>query len=156
MARKKDMLIEASIPKRALAFALDILIIELVIGFPFQGLIERYVPENPLDALMSGASDPALMKIGAAISLLALLYFALFEYRMSQTPGKMLFRIYVANDLKEKGLWQYFARSMYFIPIFPFVMLWVVDPIYMMFDKKRRRLSEMLSKTSTVEKVDLR
>ena len=63
-------------------------------------------------------------------------------------------QIYVVSDDGMKT-WQVLARNIVFIPIFPFILLWVLDPLFMFFTKTNQRLSEILSKTKVVEKYDL-
>ena len=75
--------------------------------------------------------------------------------RMGQTIGKMLMKIYVVSDNQDLKAWQLLTRSIVFIPIFPFILLWVLDPLFMFFTKTNQRLSEILSKTKVVEKYDL-
>ena len=71
---------------------------------------------------------------------------------MQQTIGKMLMKIYVVSDTKTLNPWQLLVRNLVFIPIFPFVLLWLIDPLFMFFTKTNQRLSEILSKTRVVEK----
>ena len=74
---------------------------------------------------------------------------------MAQTIGKMLMKIYVVSDNDNIKAWQLFTRNLVFIPIFPFVLLWVLDPLFMFFTKTNQRLTEILSKTKTVEKFSI-
>ena len=74
---------------------------------------------------------------------------------MSQTIGKMLMKVYVASDNNTLKAWQLLARNLVFIPIFPFVLLWILDPLFMFFTKTNQRLTEILSKTRVVEKYTL-
>jgi uncharacterized RDD family membrane protein YckC len=89
------------------------------------------------------------------MSILIILYFLMLEIKMSQTIGKMLMKVYVVSDNKELKAWQLLARNLVFIPIFPFVLLWILDPLFMLFTKTNQRLSEILGKTRVVEKYSL-
>ena len=71
---------------------------------------------------------------------------------MSQSIGKMLMKIYVISDNKVLKTWQLLVRNIVFIPIFPFVLLWILDPLFMFFTKTNQRLTEILGKTRVVEK----
>jgi uncharacterized RDD family membrane protein YckC len=84
------------------------------------------------------------------------LYFVILENKLRQSIGKMIFNLYVEGQDKDIKYWQLFARSMFLIPIFPFVLLWIIDPIVMLFTKENQRLSEILSKTKVVERYSLR
>lgn len=147
--------------KRLLAFLTDLLIINLTLFFPFKKIIQKSIPEfsSYSEAYTFLASNQSythtLTIVSLVMSLFAILYFALLEYRIQQTPGKMLFNISVVSEAKEIGFWQCAARSLFIIPIFPFFLLWVIDPLFMFFTKTNQRLSEILSKTRTVERYML-
>ena len=74
---------------------------------------------------------------------------------MSQTIGKKIMNIYVVGDSEKPGKWQLLIRNLFFIPIFPFDLLFIVDPIFMLFTKSNQRLTEILGKTRVVEKYSL-
>lgn len=143
--------------KRLLAFIADFLIINLIIFFPFKRILQKSIPEfgSYSEAYTYLASNQAytttLRIIFIIMSLFAILYFVLLERKIGQTPGKMLFNIYVTSDTKKAGFWQYTLRSLFILPVFPFVLLWIIDPIFMIFTKTNQRLSEILSKTKTVQ-----
>ncbi len=144
--------------KRLLAFVADLLIINLIIFFPFKKILQRSVPEfgsysEAYSFLSSNQSyTTTLTIVSLLMSLLAILYFVLLEQKIGQTPGKMLFNISVVGDMKKVSFWQFLVRSMFIIPIFPFVLLWIIDPLFLFFTKTNQRLSEVLSKTKTVAK----
>ena len=52
------------------------------------------------------------------------------------------------NEGKMPKLWQCFVRNLVFLPIFPFIIFWFIDPLYLVLTKQR--LSEQLTKTRTV------
>ena len=143
--------------KRLLAFLADLLIINLVIFFPFKRIIQRAIPEfsSYSEAYNFLASNQGytttLTMVSLIMALLAILYFALLEYKLQQTPGKMLLNISIASETKKLSFWQFIVRSLFIIPVFPFFLLWVIDPLFMFFTKTNQRLSEILSKTRTVE-----
>lgn len=144
----------ALIWKRVLAFVIDILIINFVIGFPFRRLIAGIVPardfSNSYAYISSNQKLVGLLSlIMILFGLLAILYFAILEYKMGQTVGKMFMNIKV--EAEQLTFFSCLIRSMFLIFIFPFVLLWVIDPLFMFFTKDKRRLSEILSKTRTIE-----
>ncbi len=157
LPRERTFTGPALIWKRLLAFVADLLIINLVIFFPFKGIIKESIPEfgsysEAYSFLSSNQSyTTTLTMVSLVMSLFAILYFALLEHKTGQTPGKMLFNISVANDVKKMSFWQFFVRSLFIIPVFPFVLLWIIDPLFMLFTKTNQRLSEILSKTRTVQ-----
>ena len=77
------------------------------------------------------------------------------EKKMRQTIGKALIGIYVVSDNKDLKAWQLLVRNIVFMPIFPFVLLWLFDPLFMFFTKTNQRLTEILSRTRVVEKYSL-
>ena len=159
--RGKIFTAQASILKRALAFIVDILIIDFFILFPFKGAFEKIMPETgsfskTLDFLSSNPEHSASITIIVlAAAFLAILYFMILEKKIGQTIGKMMFSLYVESQAKELKYWQLFVRSMFLIPVFPFVLLWVIDPVVMFFTKENQRLSEILSRTKVVEKYKI-
>lgn len=156
MAKKaKPMVMDARALKRILALLIDIFVVGFVIMAPFRKLFQKLVPLDGFsDTYAYLESNPAIaMKINI-ISLFAifllLLYFILQEYFIGQTLGKKLMKIYVTDIAEKKPkLWQCIVRNLAVIPIFPFIILWVVDPLYMFF--KKQRLSDIIAKTKVIE-----
>ena len=79
----------------------------------------------------------------------------IMEKKLNQSVGKMLFNLYVEGKTKDLKYWHLFVRSMFLIPLFPFILLWFIDPIVMLFTKENQRLSEILSRTKVVEKYKI-
>jgi uncharacterized RDD family membrane protein YckC len=144
--------------KRLFAFVADLLIINLVLFFPFKRIIQKSIPEfasysEAYSFLSANQSyTTTLTIVSLVMSLFAVLYFALLEQKLGQTPGKMLFNIFVISDVKKLSFWQCVVRSLFLIPVFPFFLLWIIDPLFLFFTKTNQRLSEILSKTRTVSK----
>ncbi len=184
--RGKTIFAQASILKRAAAFAIDLLIINMAILFPFDSVFQKIVPSDSFseafEFLSNNADSASIKAIIISASIVTLLYFVIFEKKLKQTPGKMLFKLYVeaqGKDLKYSkrtkfsndyafaisgvnkqikhdylltpSYWQLFVRSMFLMPLFPFVLLWFIDPIVMLFTKENQRLSEILSRTKVIE-----
>jgi len=152
---KKTIFAQASILKRAAAFFIDLLIINVIVLFPFDSVFEKFIPNDSFSEtfeFLSGNADSTSIKaIIISASIVTILYFVIFEKKLKQTPGKMLFKLYVEGQGKDLKYWQLFARSVFLIPSFPFVLLWLIDPIVMLFTKENQRLSEILSRTKVVE-----
>lgn len=157
--KEKEFLAQASVLKRLFAFLIDLLIINIIVLFPFKRIFRGIVPNpesfsNTLDFLSNNSSTP-LTVIVLAVAFLSILYFMIFEKKLQQSPGKMLFNLYVKSQTKDLKYWQLFVRSVFLIPLFPFILLWIIDPIVMFFNKDGQRLSEILSKTKVVEKYKI-
>ena len=160
LKKGKSILAQASILKRAVAFIVDLLIINVIILFPFSRIFDRIIPETDsfsrtMDFLSSNELNISLTVILLLIAFITILYFMIMEKKLNQTPGKMLFSLYVNSQTKDLKYWQLFIRSIFLIPLFPFVLLWFIDPLVMFFTKENQRLSEILSKTKVVEKYNL-
>lgn len=159
ISKGKGFLAQASVLKRLFAFLIDLLIINVIVLLPFKRIFSSIVP-NPesfsktMDFLSNNSSIP-LTVIVLAAAFLSIFYFMVFEKKLQQSPGKMLFNLYVKSQTKDLKYWQLFVRSMFLIPLFPFILLWIIDPIVMFFNKDSQRLSEILSKTKVVEKYKI-
>jgi len=81
------------------------------------------------------------------IFILSMLYFTFFEYYLSQSPGQLLMKIKVESD-KDIGFFKSLLRNIYLLPLFPFYLLWIIEPLYLIFYKER--LLEKITNTRTV------
>ncbi len=158
LPRERTFTGPALIWKRLLAFLADLLIINLIIFFPFRRIIQKAVPEfssysEAYSFFSSNQSYTATLTIVSLVmALFAVLYFVLLEYKIGQTPGKMFFNISIIGETKKISFWQFLVRSLFIIPVFPFILLWIIDPLFLFFTKTNQRLSEVLSKTKTIER----
>ncbi|MBI3027237.1 RDD family protein [Candidatus Woesearchaeota archaeon] len=157
LPKEKIFVGPAMLWKRIAAFLMDMLIINLIVLFPFRILFEDLVPKNysfseAYKFLSSVNYTSYLSLLSLVVSILIVLYFVMMEKKMGQTIGKMVFRIYVVSDNNNLKTWQLLVRNLAFIPIFPFVLLWILDPSFMFFTKTNQRLTEILSKTKVMEK----
>ena len=151
----------ASLWKRFLAFITDLLLLNIIILAPFRPVIEKIVPlnqtYNEIYKFISTNKEYTnlLFILIFAIGIILILYFALMEYKLNQTVGKMLFKIKVKSKNKKLKFWQCILRSLFLLPIFPFFILWFLDPIWILFNSDKQRLTEVLSKTMVVETYTL-
>ena len=147
--------------KRIAAFLIDIMIVLLVLSFPFRKLLLKTFPKSysfsqMLQMLGQDSSLTGyLASVYFAMSVLAFMYFYLLEKKMSQTIGKKIMNIYVVSDTGQMARWQLLLRNLFLIPIFPFDLLFIVDPLFMIFTKSNQRLTEILGKTRVVGKYSL-
>jgi uncharacterized RDD family membrane protein YckC len=111
--------------------------------------IIEYVQTNP-------GLQMFVIKIFALIGILAVLYFTIFEYKTQQTPGKMLMKEHIVpEEGKKLTFWSYLISNLTFIPLFPFIILWVIDPLHMFFSPKNQRFMERLAGILVVEKYEM-
>jgi len=161
LPKEKFFIGPALIWKRIAAFIIDIIIINLTILYPFRVLFQKILPKNYsfLEAyqfLINSANFTTyLNSISFIMSIFIILYFLMMERKMGQTIGKMVMKIYVINDNAALKSWQFLVRNIVFVPVFPFFLLWAIDPLFMFFTKTNQRLTEILSKTRVVEKYNL-
>ena len=143
--------------KRMAALLLDVLLLNFTVLYPFRNAIQRTLPAfDSMGAAFAyltthPSMQEALVLLTFVMSLFVLAYFTLMDYQFSTTPGKSLLRIAVLSETKKMTLWQSLLRNLYVLPVFPFFLLWIIDPACLLFSPHRQRLSEMLSKTRTVE-----
>ncbi len=151
----------ALIWKRIAAFLIDMAIINLIILFPFRKLFEDITPKgysfSETYSLLSSSTNYTgfVTSLSFVASILVILYFFMLEIKMGQSIGKMLMKIHVASDNNPVKTWQLLVRNLEFIPVFPFILLWLLDPLSMFFTKTNQRLTEILSKTKTVEEFSI-
>lgn len=143
----------ASFLKRVAAFLIDLFVIYFIIGYPLNSLLKKLIP--PTDSftdyfkyLVDPQFPPIAFVVIASLEIISLLYFVALEYRLGQSLGKMMMKIYIVSDKKELKIWQVVVRSLFLLVD----IIWMIDVIYYVFNKEKRRLFEVLSKTRTVQK----
>ena len=160
LEKSKTFLANASVLKRLIAFIIDILIINMIVLFPFRRIFDRIVPDSgsfseTFKLLSNRASSTSITFIMIIVAFLTILYFTIMEKKLRQSVGKMILNLHVESQTKDLKYWQLLVRSMFLIPVFPFVLLWIIDPLVMLFTKENQRLSEILSRTKVVEKYKI-
>ncbi|MBI3036032.1 RDD family protein [Candidatus Woesearchaeota archaeon] len=158
LPKEKSFIGPALLWKRIAAFFIDIAIINLIVLFPFRSLFQNIIPKDysfsEAYKLLSSSTDYTgfISSVSFIMSVLVVLYFFMLERKMGQTIGKMIMKVYVVSDNNSLKPWQMLVRNIIFIPMFPFVLLWIIDPLFMFFTKTNQRLTEILSRTRVVEK----
>jgi uncharacterized RDD family membrane protein YckC len=158
LLKKRSFKGPASIWKRLFAFILDLLIIDVVAGFPFRRMLSNVLPQTGfIETYQFLVTNPSLRTtlflISLALSFIALLYFSVLEYYTGQTIGKILANITVESDTKKLLFWQCIVRNLFLIPVFPLALLWIIDPIWLFYTKGQKRLSDVFAKTRVVEQI---
>jgi uncharacterized RDD family membrane protein YckC len=137
--------------KRAGAFIFDLLVINLVIIWPFEGLLQRYFNTSILSRGLAAAGDAMPQKVYYAIlimAVLALLYFTFMDYYVGQSAGMMLLNIKSISLANDMTLWKALVRNCFILPFFPFYAFWIIEPVYLIFYKDR--FLERITGTRTV------
>ncbi len=146
--------------RRILAFLIDLIILNIFVTGAFQKVIRKLLPAEASYAGIQAAIEAqpslatAVFFIAFLSGIFAILYFALLESQLGYSVGKLFMQIrVVALQNEELTLWKCVIRSLLMIPAFPFIILWVVDPLYALFSPLRQRLLERWSNTATVSYV---
>ena len=160
--QKKDTFADLNLPekprslilKRFIAFTIDILVIELIILTPFKNILISLIPVGDYTEMSSYIfSNPNVLStvnlVFFAAGIIILLYFTIFEYRLRQTPGKMIMKLYVESE--KLTFWQILISNISFIPVFPFILIWIFDLIYVLTSKSQQRFMEMITRISVTE-----
>ncbi|MGM5484249.1 MAG: RDD family protein [Nanobdellota archaeon] len=140
--------------RRAIAFIIDFIIVDFVVLSAFQPIIRNTVGEGSISELTETLrSSPGLVNQLSTMmfiaSLLIVLYFTILEWKFSQTPGQRLMSLRVMAE--GPRFWQYLLSNVFIFPFFPFILLWLIDPIYMVMTG--RRLSERIAGLRMVQVV---
>ena len=150
----------ASFSRRFLAFLIDLIILNIFVTGSFQHVIQKILPADAsygsIQSLLEGnARLTAIIFFIALVSgIFAVLYFALLESQLGYTVGKLFMQIRVVPlNHEQLTVWKCIIRSLFMIAIFPFIILWVADPLSAAFSPLRQRLLEQWSRTATVSYV---
>ncbi|MFP4424462.1 MAG: RDD family protein [Candidatus Woesearchaeota archaeon] len=146
MKKRRRTILKSIAARRSIAFLIDIIILDIVVMRPFHILLINVLPSTSFRGIMD-ANMPVLYVTLFFWAIFALAYFILLEYAIGQTIGKILFDLKVKSEKGELGFFQAVARNLVLIPFFPFTILWILDPVLMVW--KGKRGSEYLSKTYT-------
>ena len=138
----------ASFWKRGLAYLIDLLIINFVIVFPFQSLINQNsfdFKSFNLESLFAINSKEMLIT-SILIVLLSLAYWSILEYKLEQSVGKILLNLKVKTK-KQLSLTQSIIRNL----SKPFFFILIIDIIYLNFSTTKQRLFEKWSNTWVIQ-----
>lgn len=103
--------------KRMSAFVVDVLLFEMFVARPFA---------------QTRMVEGDLLAAGIMLFTLFFCYQIATQYLLKQTVGMMLFSYRI-----NASLLQIIGRNIYLIPTIPFILLWIADPLAIMFTGKR-------------------
>lgn len=157
LPKKRAMQLPGAFIKRSIAFFIDLLVIQFVIIYPFREILKKIVPAESFKesySILSGnGATSAVYAISFFIALMIFLYFTFTEYIAGQSIGKKIMGLYVVSETEKLSLGQVILRNLAVLPFFPFIVLWVIDPGFMMFTKTQRRLSDIISRTNVIQSM---
>lgn len=142
-----------SVWKRVFAYILDRIIINIIIVLPFNKVVEGLDISSEKDfiaayEIVNSAKDILpLLYISLVIAALSILYWAVLEYLLKQSIGKMLFRIYVKSKDKELKFWQCIVRNLTKASL----LILVLDSFSIIINKDSQRYFEKISHTEITE-----
>ncbi|MGV8168850.1 MAG: RDD family protein [Candidatus Nanoarchaeia archaeon] len=141
---KEKKVVSAGFFRRFAAFVLDLLLLNVIVFSAFSGILSKYFTLESLSSFKEGI-PVELSLIIFLLGLLSFVYFTLLEYGAKKTPGMMIAGIKLEGN---NSFWSCAARNLFIIPIFPLTLLWIIEPLHLIFRKKR--LSEALTNTDTI------
>ncbi len=151
LPKQRKTKVPANIIKRFLAFIADIIIVSFIVS-PLETVIRSVIPgSSSAFNLISTAPTSLLTAVSIVIAAIAIIYFSVLEYRFGQTIGKMIAGISIVSENRKLTYWQCLIRNLFLLPFIPFVLLWVIDPLYAIFTRENRRFSDIIAKTKAIE-----
>lgn len=154
LPKQRTSVINSEFVRRAIAFFIDLLVIQFIIISPFRELLRLLIPTGSFSKaysmLSASQSPPAVYAISFFIAIMIFLYFTFSEYITGQSIGKKVMGLYVVSETERLSLSQVILRNLAIFPFFPFIVLWIIDPGFMMFTKTQRRLSDIISRTKVI------
>jgi len=143
--------VPARIWKRAVALLIDLLILDVIILFPFEGYFRSLVPSAGLSYLISNPPTVIVPPyVVIMMSLLSVLYFSISGFKTNTTIGKYIMKIKTRSTEKKSSFWQFFVASLTFTPVY---LLWIIDFVHLVLSKNKQRLLERIARLESVEEV---
>ena len=144
--------IPAPLWKRFLAYIVDISIIGIFVETSFIGLSKKAFGSLSEKTFLSAAILEITMPIvlmTLVIAVLSLLYWSILEYKLGQSLGKMLFKLYVVSETEKLTLVQTLVRNI------PKTASWllIIDSLALLGYPYYKRLTEKWSQTYVVDKT---
>ena len=161
MARNTDFKLNlanmpASLWKRTLAYIIDVFIVNFVVAFPFKNMIQLDSVTTFSDTYHYLSSAPELTQklffVFLAIGTLTVLYWAVFEYRLKQSIGKMIMNISVKSTKGDLTFRATILRNLSKVSSLTLAF----DVFYLLYKKTNQRYLEKLSGTEVIEGASLK
>ena len=150
VTRKRKEILYQSAPvwKRLVAFLLDMLILEFFVFSHFEALVTKLSLGNTFSPLVLSQFTVLVF----VMSMFVLLYFVVLECWLGQTLGYMALSIRLVGDL---SFWRVLVSNLSFLPVFPFVLLWLLDPLMILFSSTHQRFMHVLLGLHVIDEVPL-
>ncbi len=145
MRKKKELWRPAPLWKRFLALTIDLLVLEFFVFSHFEHVIRTMLPGRTLSA----AALAQLSFVGGALGILVFIYVTVLEYSFGQTLGYMAANIVIVAP--DSSLWRIALSNVTFLPFFPFIMLWIIDPLTLLISNNHQRFMHTILGINVVE-----
>lgn len=143
----------AALWKRVVAYLIDALIVNFIVVFPFRERIRLDSVSSFSETYNYLSSAPGLsyklFLVFLAIGTLTILYWAVFEYRLKQSVGKMAMNLSVRHVTGNMSFRSAVVRNLSKVS----TLILALDVAYMIYKKSNRRYLEIISNTEVVEGV---
>ena len=130
--------------RRFIAYIVDLLIVSVLITRPLNNLINK---EFNLQSFFDYSFLSTVFLVNLLMGVLTVLYWSILEYKIGQTIGALLFSLRAKSE-NNKGL--SFKQSLLRNITKINGLLIFIDAIGILFNKKRQRFFERISKTVTI------
>ena len=150
VATLKEALVPAPLWKRAFAYVIDSFVVAFVIGLPLNSTlkIDSGSFKQTFDFFTANPDIATkFVFVSLITALLAILYWAIFEYKYKQSLGKYVMKVEVRSTIKEFTFGQCFMRNLSKIN----TLFLVIDSLNIIFGKSHQRYLEKISNTEVVE-----
>lgn len=132
----------APVWKRAMAFVIDMLVLEFFVFSHFDTLLQNLTPYT-----LSSGQFASFTMLTTLLGSIVLLYFTLLEFLFGQSLGQMATHLFVTPA----SLWRIALSNIVFIPVFPFIILWIIEPLMVIFSQQHQRLLHTLLGMQVIE-----
>ena len=144
--------IPATLWKRLLAYIVDTLVIGIFVEVSFIGLSKKAFGSLSEKTFLSATIPEITLPIvimTLVIAVLSLLYWSVLEYKLGQSLGKMLFKLYVDSETGKLTFAQTLVRN---IPKTSSLLL-IIDSLALLGAPYYKRFTERWSQTYVVDKT---
>ena len=149
LPKKRVFAKPVSIWKRIAGLIIDLFLIYVLFLTPIMTLAAgpylELLPATVSQAMTAEIPIQIYLAFGLFI-LLAFLYFSLMEYYLRQTLGMRLMGVYCDGKIT---FGKTLLRNLFIIPVFPCYLLWVIEPLHLLF--YGNRLMESITRTRDIE-----
>ena len=137
--------------KRILAYIIDAIVVSFIIAVPLKTFkADGWADMQSWTSITEGVTAPfgEAVKMGVIVAIITILYWALMEYYIKQSLGKMVFRLEVRSTKKNLTFKQCLIRNVTKID----GVILFLDTLYLIVKKKNQRFFEKISETEVVSK----